>query len=76
LAGSADGRARGLEKALDAGHSDYSMLARHPIFAPLRSKPRFQVVLATMERNVAAARARSTVLAELRTMPFPDAAVR
>jgi hypothetical protein len=65
-----------LEKAPAAGYGDYSTLARHPIFERLRSDPRFQAVLATMERNIAAARQRLAVLAELRTMPFPETPAR
>jgi TolB-like protein len=63
-----------LEKAQAAGYCDYATLARHPIFERLRREPRFQAVLATMEKSVTAMRERSTVLAELRTMPFPEAA--
>ena len=33
-------------------------------------------VLAEMEKNVTAMRGRSSVLGELRTMPFPNAAAR
>jgi TolB-like protein len=62
-----------LEKTPPAGYNDSSTLGRHPIFEPLRSETRFQAVLATMERNLSAARNRSTVLAELRTLPFPAA---
>jgi len=40
----------------------------------VRREPRFQAVLATMEKRVASMRERSTVLAQLRTMPFPEAA--
>ena len=63
-----------LEKAQAAGYCDYATLARHPIFERLRREPRFQAVLATMEKRVASMRDRSTVLAELRTLPFPEAA--
>ena len=38
------------------------------------ASPRFQAVLATMEKRVTSMRDRSTVLAELRTLPFPEAA--
>jgi len=62
-----------LEKAQAAGYCDYATLARHPIFERLRRDPRFQAVLATMEKRVASMRERSTVLAELRTLPFPEA---
>jgi TolB-like protein len=60
-----------LEKAQAAGHSDYSTLARHPIFERVRREPRFQAVLAAMEKRVTSMRERSAVLAELRTLPFP-----
>ena len=63
-----------LEKTQAAGYCDYSTLARHPIFERVRREPRFQAVLATMEKRVASMRERSTVLAELRTLPFPEAA--
>ena len=60
-----------LEKAVTAGYKDYATLGRHPIFARVRGGPRFQNVLKQMEQAVASMRERSTVLAELRTMPFP-----
>ena len=60
-----------LDKAVAAGYCDYSTLARHPMFEPVRREARFQAVLATMAKNVKAMRDRSAVLAELRTMPFP-----
>jgi hypothetical protein len=63
-----------IEKAQAAGYCDYATLSRHPIFERVRSEPRFQAVLATMEKRVAAMRERSTVLAELRTLPFPEGA--
>ena len=62
-----------LEKARAAGYCDYATLARHPIFERVRREPRFQSVLATMEKRVASMRERSAVLVELRTMPFPEA---
>jgi eukaryotic-like serine/threonine-protein kinase len=62
-----------LEKAQAAGYCDYSTLARHPIFERVRREPRFQAVLASMEKKVASMREGSTVLAELRTLPFPPA---
>jgi len=61
-----------LAKAFAAGYKDYATLARHPIFTKVRHDPRFQNVLKQMEQTVADMRERSTVLAELRTMPFPD----
>jgi tetratricopeptide (TPR) repeat protein len=61
-----------LEKAQAAGYCDYATLSRHPIFERVRREPRFQAVLATMEKRVASMRERSKVLAELRTMPFPE----
>jgi tetratricopeptide (TPR) repeat protein len=61
-----------LEKAQAAGYCDYATLSRHPIFERVRREPRFQAVLATMEKRVASMRERSTVLAALRTMPFPE----
>ena len=63
-----------LEKAQAAGYCDYATLARHPIFVRVRRDPRFLAVLATMEKRVTSMRDRSTVLAELRTLPFPEAA--
>ena len=60
-----------LAKAFAAGYKDYATLGRHPIFARVRRDPRFQNVLKQMEQAVASMRERSTVLAELRTMPFP-----
>jgi serine/threonine-protein kinase len=60
-----------LERGATAGYKDYSTLGRHPIFAGLRREPRFQNVLKTMQETVSAMRDRSTILAELRTMPFP-----
>ncbi|HEX6213282.1 MAG TPA: protein kinase [Vicinamibacterales bacterium] len=65
-----------LDKAVAAGYGDYSTLARHPIFEPVRRQPRFQTALATMEKNIKAMRERSAVLAELRTMPFPETPAR
>ena len=65
-----------LEKAPAAGYCDYSTLARHPIFESLRREPRFRAVLATMEKQVASMREGSSVLTELRTMPFPEATVK
>ena len=62
-----------LEKAQAAGYCDYATLARHPIFERVRRDPRFQALLATMEKRVASMRERSAVLAELRTLPFPEA---
>ena len=62
-----------LEKAQAAGYCDYATLSRHPIFERQRREPRFQAVLTTMEKRVASMRERSTVLAELRTLPFPEA---
>jgi hypothetical protein len=61
-----------LAKAFAAGYKDYATLARHPIFTKVRHDARFQNVLKQMEQTVADMRERSTVLAELRTMPFPD----
>jgi hypothetical protein len=60
-----------LAKAFGAGYKDYATLGRHRIFARVRRDPRFQDVLKQMEQAVAGMRERSTVLAELRTMPFP-----
>jgi TolB-like protein len=60
-----------LAKAFGAGYKDYATLGRHRIFAGVRRDPRFQDVLKQMEQAVAGMRERSTVLAELRTMPFP-----
>jgi eukaryotic-like serine/threonine-protein kinase len=65
-----------LEKAPAAGYVDYSTLGRHPVFERLRREPRFQAVLATMQKKVTAMRAGSAVLAELRTMAFPDTDAR
>jgi len=61
-----------LAKAFEAGYKDYATLGRHPIFASVRTDARFQTVLKQMERAVATMRERSTTLAELRTMPFPE----
>jgi serine/threonine-protein kinase len=63
-----------LERGLAAGYKDYATLGRHPIFEPLRREPRFHGLLKNMQQAVAAMRERSTVLAELRTLPFPPAA--
>jgi eukaryotic-like serine/threonine-protein kinase len=65
-----------LDKAVAAGYCDYSTLARHPMFERVRREARFQAAVATMEKNVKAMRDRSAVLAELRTMPFPEAPAR
>ena len=65
-----------LDKAVAAGYGDYSTLPRHPIFERVRGNVRFQTALATMEKNIKAMRDRSAVLAELRTMPFPEAPAR
>ena len=65
-----------LDKAVAAGYCDYSTLARHPMFERVRREARFQAALATMEKSVKAMRDRSAVLAELRTMPFPEAPAR
>ena len=60
-----------LTKAFDAGYKDYATLGRHRIFAGVRQDSRFQKLLKQIEQTVAGMRERSTVLAELRTMPFP-----
>ena len=60
-----------LERGLAAGYTDYSTLGRHPIFASLRHEARFQDLLKRMQQAVAAMRDRSTVLSELRVLPFP-----
>jgi lipopolysaccharide biosynthesis regulator YciM len=60
-----------LARAMAAGYKDYATLGRHRIFAQVREDPRFQNTLKQMKQSVAAMRDRSTVLAELRTMPFP-----
>jgi TolB-like protein len=60
-----------LERGHTAGYKDYSTLGRHPIFEPVRREARFQTLLKKMQEAVATMRARSTVLSELRTLPFP-----
>jgi TolB-like protein/Tfp pilus assembly protein PilF len=63
-----------LERGIAAGYTDYSTLGRHPIFASLQREARFQELLQRMEQAVARMRERSTVLSELRVMPFPPTA--
>jgi eukaryotic-like serine/threonine-protein kinase len=65
-----------LDRGLTAGYKDYSTLARNPIFENVRRDARFAAVLKKMEQAVAAMRDGSTVLAEMRTMPFPAVAAR
>ena len=60
-----------LERGVAAGYRDYSTLARDPIFRDLGREPRFDAVLKKMEQAVAAMRAGSAALAELRSMPVP-----
>jgi len=60
-----------LERATTAGYKDYSTLVRHPIFEGLRREPRFQDALKKMQKAVDTMRERSTVVSELRAMPFP-----
>ena len=65
-----------LERGLASGYKDYATLARNPIFENVRGDARFAAVLKKMEQAVAAMRDGSSVLAELRTMPFPTVAPR
>jgi serine/threonine-protein kinase len=65
-----------LDRGFTAGYKDYSTLARNPIFENVRSDARFAAVLKKMEQAVAAMRDGSTVLAELRSMPFPTVVPR
>jgi eukaryotic-like serine/threonine-protein kinase len=60
-----------LERGVTAGYRDYSTLGRDPIFHDLRREARFEAVLKKMEQAVAAMRAGSAALAELRSMPVP-----
>jgi tetratricopeptide (TPR) repeat protein len=69
--GDGDRAVEWLAKAFAAGYKDYATLGRHPIFARVRRDARFQNVLKQMEEAIDTMRERSTVLAELRTMPFP-----
>ena len=65
-----------LERGLASGYKDYATLARNPIFENVRGDARFAAVLKKMEQAVAAMRDGSSVLTELRTMPFPTVAPR
>ena len=58
-----------------AGYRDYSTLGRDPIFQRMRREPRFETLVKKMEQAVAAMRARSAALAELRSMPVPRLAL-
>jgi hypothetical protein len=60
-----------LERGVAAGYRDYSTLGRDPIFRDVGREPRFEAVLKKMEQAVAAMRAGSAALAELRSMPVP-----
>ena len=60
-----------LERGLASGYRDYSTLGRDPVFHDLRRDQRFEAVLKQMEQAVAAMRAGSAALAELRSMPVP-----
>lgn len=60
-----------LERGVASGYRDYSTLGRDPVFHDLRREQRFEAVLKQMEQAVAAMRAGSAALAELRSMPVP-----
>ena len=65
-----------LDRGFTAGYKDYSTLARNPIFESVRGDARFAAVLKRMEQAVASMHDGSSVLTELRTMPFPTVAPR
>jgi hypothetical protein len=48
-----------LSRAFDAGHRDYHVLERNPIFAPVAADPRFTALVARMRADVAAQQARA-----------------
>jgi eukaryotic-like serine/threonine-protein kinase len=57
--GERDAALEWLSRAFDAGHRDYHVLERNPIFAPVSADPRFTALVARMRADVAAQQARA-----------------
>jgi eukaryotic-like serine/threonine-protein kinase len=57
--GERDAALEWLSRAFDAGHRDYHVLERNPIFAPVAADPRFTALVAGMRADVAAQNARA-----------------